>query len=156
VLTILRLVFLNMTLAPEKSAYWKSRIACTTQIAIGWTIFSCIIPYLRPLVTAYERDGLSFKHGSSYKATSSSQGSRMEPRPPQGQSSSHHIDAAHETRFYLRSSEPKAEVGDENSMMRAARCSGGIQKTVKVELKNHEPTVQESTPAKEDAGAVAT
>ncbi|KAL5375138.1 hypothetical protein DPSP01_011451 [Paraphaeosphaeria sporulosa] len=68
VLTILRLVFLNITLTPEKSAYWKSRVACTTQMAIGWSIFSCVIPYLRPLVTAYERDGLSSKHGSNYKA----------------------------------------------------------------------------------------
>ncbi|KAF2437207.1 hypothetical protein P171DRAFT_492309 [Karstenula rhodostoma CBS 690.94] len=53
-LTVLRL---DMTLTPENSGYWKSRVACTTQMAIGWTIFSCVTPYLRPLITAFPEQG---------------------------------------------------------------------------------------------------
>lgn len=125
-------------------------------MAIGWTIFSCVIPYLRPLITAYERDGLSSKHGSSYKATGpSSQNSRRDSRPPQQQPSFNHTNAARTAGFDLRN---QAGVSEEDGVMRVSRGSGrsngGIEKTVKVELKDYEPTGQNSTQTKEDTGVV--
>ncbi|KAL5434617.1 hypothetical protein PMIN05_007697 [Paraphaeosphaeria minitans] len=156
-LTILRLLFLNMSLTPENSAYWKSRVACTTQIAIGWSIFSCVIPYLRPLITAYERDGLSSKHGSNCKVSHpSSNSSKMEPRPPQRQPSFHHPDLVHTVGFHLSNQAGLSDGDDITRVSRSSgRSSGGIQKTVEVELKDHEPAGQSSTQTKEDTAAAA-
>jgi hypothetical protein len=55
-LTIVRLLFLNETLTLTNSAYWTSRVALTTQLAIGYTMTACIIPYLRPVIAAHERN----------------------------------------------------------------------------------------------------
>ncbi|KAL6712603.1 hypothetical protein ACN47E_000480 [Coniothyrium glycines] len=55
--TVLRLVFLHKPLTEVNSAYWMARVHVTTQLAIAYTITACVIPYLRPLMQAYESDG---------------------------------------------------------------------------------------------------
>ncbi|KAL1600820.1 hypothetical protein SLS60_007208 [Paraconiothyrium brasiliense] len=156
-LTILRLVFLNMTLTPENSAYWKSRVACTTQMAIGWTIFSCVIPYLRPIITAYERDGMSSKSCSSRITEPFSLSLRMEPRR---QSSLHHPEAARTIGFDLRNPSLSPAERDEDSITRMSRGSGrgmgGIEKTVKIELKEDESASPRPAPHQQKVASGAT
>ena len=53
-ITLTRLVFLNTTSRSE--AIHIARIEATSQLAIGYTIVSCVIPYLRPLIQSYESD----------------------------------------------------------------------------------------------------
>jgi hypothetical protein len=55
--TIIRLVFLRQPLTPDSSSYWTARVQSVTQFAIGYTVTACVIPYLRPLMQAYEPDG---------------------------------------------------------------------------------------------------
>jgi hypothetical protein len=53
-ITLTRLVFLNTTSRSE--AIHIARIQATSQLAIGYTIISCVIPYLRPLMQSYESE----------------------------------------------------------------------------------------------------
>jgi hypothetical protein len=55
-LTIMRLVFLNDPITLRDSDYWAARVVCTTEFAIGYTITSCMIPYLGPFMQPYERE----------------------------------------------------------------------------------------------------
>jgi hypothetical protein len=78
IITVTRLVFLNTT-GPSEAVH-IARIQATAQLAIGYTIVSCVIPYLRPLMQSYESDDLG--HGradSSFKLSDrslESEGSR--------------------------------------------------------------------------------
>lgn len=46
------------------SAIYIARIQATTQLAVGYTIVACVIPYLRPLMQSYEDDGVKSGSGS--------------------------------------------------------------------------------------------
>ncbi|OAL57147.1 hypothetical protein IQ07DRAFT_29344 [Pyrenochaeta sp. DS3sAY3a] len=70
--SITRLVFLAQPLTPANSAHWTSRVQATTQLAIGYTLTACVIPYLRPLMQAYE-----FPDGSTRGSSSGKSGSRF-------------------------------------------------------------------------------
>ncbi|KAF2255633.1 hypothetical protein BU26DRAFT_557142 [Trematosphaeria pertusa] len=54
ILTIIRLVFLSEPIVASTSDFWNARVSSVTQIAIGYTVTACVVPYLRPLVQAYE------------------------------------------------------------------------------------------------------
>ena len=54
----MRLLFISTT--ANTSAIDIARIQATTQLSIGYTIVSCVIPYLRPLVQRYETDGTEY------------------------------------------------------------------------------------------------
>ncbi|KAF1934393.1 uncharacterized protein M421DRAFT_521 [Didymella exigua CBS 183.55] len=60
-LTLAHLLFL--TLPAPTTAIHSSRIHAPTQLAISYTIVSCVIPYLRPLMQSYESDGTG--HGGA-------------------------------------------------------------------------------------------
>jgi hypothetical protein len=49
-------VFVAQPLSRERSPFWTSRIQSATQISISYTITSCVIPYLRPLMQAFENE----------------------------------------------------------------------------------------------------
>lgn len=53
-LTLARLVFI--TTGAETDAIYIARLHAATQLAIGYTVVSCVIPYLRPLMQSYEAD----------------------------------------------------------------------------------------------------
>ncbi|KAH7381575.1 hypothetical protein BKA66DRAFT_570710 [Pyrenochaeta sp. MPI-SDFR-AT-0127] len=63
--TIVRLIFLHETLIPATSAYWTARVQSITQIAVGYTVTACVIPYLRPLMQAYENPDGSLRRSST-------------------------------------------------------------------------------------------
>lgn len=65
VFTIIRLVFLQETLTPTNSPYWAARVQSITQLAIGYTVTACVIPYLRPLMQAYENADGSLRRPST-------------------------------------------------------------------------------------------
>jgi hypothetical protein len=69
--SITRLVFLAQPLTPANSAHWTSRVQGTTQLAIGYTLTACVIPYLRPLMQAYE-----FPDGSTWRSSTEKSGSK--------------------------------------------------------------------------------
>lgn len=53
--TILRLVFLTKSLTPASSSYWAARVQSITQLSIAYTVTACVVPFLRPLMQAYDR-----------------------------------------------------------------------------------------------------
>lgn len=58
VCTVLRLVFLNQVLTSQSASYWTARVQSVTQMSIAYSITACVIPYMRPLMQAFEtRDG---------------------------------------------------------------------------------------------------
>lgn len=74
-ITLTRLIFLHTT-APT-SAIYIARIQAATQLATGYTIVSCVIPYLRPLMQSYEEAGTT--RGSvdaNFKMSQRSRGSK--------------------------------------------------------------------------------
>ncbi|KAF2178014.1 hypothetical protein K469DRAFT_347739 [Zopfia rhizophila CBS 207.26] len=72
--SITRLAFLHHSLTPTTSHYYTSRIVCTTQLSIGYTITASIIPYLKPFMQAYEQPPSSYpsKFSKSSKSSKSS------------------------------------------------------------------------------------
>jgi hypothetical protein len=42
-------------------AIYAARVHGSTQVAVGYTIVACVIPYLGPLMQSYEDDGRKFK-----------------------------------------------------------------------------------------------
>lgn len=73
--TLARLVFLNTT-GPSEAIH-TARIQATTQLAIGYTVVSCVIPYLRPLMQSYESDdGIHGRKDSSFKFSDRSRESK--------------------------------------------------------------------------------
>ncbi|KAF3035425.1 hypothetical protein E8E12_003345 [Didymella heteroderae] len=74
-ITLTRLVFLNTTGPTE--AIHVARIQATAQLAVGYTIVSCVIPYLRPLMQSYESDDVVHgRAGSSFKLSDRSRESK--------------------------------------------------------------------------------
>lgn len=53
-ITLTRLVFISTT-APT-DAIRVARLQATAQLAIGYTVVSCVVPYLRPLMQSYESE----------------------------------------------------------------------------------------------------
>ncbi|KAI8937658.1 hypothetical protein NX059_005362 [Plenodomus lindquistii] len=75
VCTILRLIYLDAPLTPTTSSYYSARLYAVTQLAIAYTITSCVIPYLRPLIQAHENADGTLRRPSgkaSYKLSQSS------------------------------------------------------------------------------------
>jgi hypothetical protein len=54
-LSIIRLVFIHNSRVAETFHIWSARIISVTQIAIGVSIASSIVPYLKPFMMAYEQ-----------------------------------------------------------------------------------------------------
>ena len=70
--TCTRLAFLSQPLETSTSHIWDTRVVCTTQLAIGYTITAAVIPYLKPFMMAYEPPDKT--HASTYP---SSNGTRL-------------------------------------------------------------------------------
>lgn len=64
-LSIIRLVFIRNSEVADTFHIWSARLISMTQIAIGVSIASSIVPYLKPFMTAYEQPA-----SSSYPARS--------------------------------------------------------------------------------------
>jgi hypothetical protein len=74
-ITLTRLVFLSTTGPSE--AIQIARIQATNQLAIGYTLVSCVIPYLRPLMQSYESDdGAHGRNEYSFKLSDRSRESK--------------------------------------------------------------------------------
>ncbi|KAF2856492.1 hypothetical protein T440DRAFT_512523 [Plenodomus tracheiphilus IPT5] len=76
--TIIRLVFLHTTPTPKSSSFYTARLQTTTQLAIAYTITSCVVPYLRPLMQAHENSDGSLRRSSVNPSFKLSQGSSKE------------------------------------------------------------------------------
>jgi hypothetical protein len=75
--TIIRLVFLHQSLTSNSSSYWAARVQGVTQLAIAYTITACVMPYLRPLMQAYENaDGSQIRSSNEPKSKLSERSSR--------------------------------------------------------------------------------
>lgn len=104
-------------------------------------MFSCVIPYLRPLIAAYERNGLSSRRPSSKAMESISQGSSAAPERWQHQASIQYPDATGFVRFDLcnpRFNEAQEEDRITSMLIGSDGHEMGIRKTVKIELKDFE------------------
>lgn len=128
-------------------------------MGIGWSVFSCVIPYLRPLITAYETDGLSSKNGSKRTSLPSSQGSKKELRLPQRQASLNLADGVRIEEQDLGPLEKKVETRNQDGTAGASRhgekdSGGGIKKTVKVEWNDGAPTQENSIASGENTEPV--
>ena len=74
-ITLTRLVFLHA--AASTSAIQVARVQAATQIGVAYTIVSCVIPYLRPLMQSYENDGTDYgSDDATFKLSERSRGSK--------------------------------------------------------------------------------
>lgn len=86
--SLLRLFFLSQPLSSTSSSYWAAHEQSVTQLSIAYTITTCVVPYLRPLMQAYEGQGgtpRGSKDPSFILSDRSSKGSVSSGRPqPRG------------------------------------------------------------------------
>ena len=72
---LIRLTFVYVS-APT-SAIHIARIQAATQLGIGYTIVSCVVPYLRPLMQSYESDRMGLgSEEATFKLSDRSRGSK--------------------------------------------------------------------------------
>lgn len=64
-ITVVRLVFICLNDAATPAAQ-IARVQGATQLAVGYTVVSCVIPYLRPLMQSFEDDGRGVGNKASF------------------------------------------------------------------------------------------